>query len=99
MKKNNTLLIASITCLIGLDMISKYFFYNIKYLQEIAIFEPIFNTGISRSLPVPYTIIILISLVGIVTFIRLFITKRINRLIASLLISGTIGNLIDRIFL
>jgi len=35
--------------------------------------------------------------IGIVAFIRLFAKKKISRIIGSLLIAGTLGNLIDRI--
>ncbi|MCX6824566.1 MAG: signal peptidase II [candidate division SR1 bacterium] len=83
--------------LTGLDLLSKYVFYNVKYLNETTVILPALNKGISRSLPVPFFIIIGISILGIVAFIRLFAKRKINRSIASLLIAGTIGNLIDRI--
>jgi len=82
---------------VGIDLLSKYVFYNMKYLEHFSLFTPVFNEGISRSLPVPLIIIILISIGGIAVFIRLFKDKKINRIIAALLIAGTIGNLIDRI--
>lgn len=82
---------------IGLDLLSKYVFYNFKYLNETTLIRPVLNKGISRSLPVPYLIIIGITIIGIVAFFWLFIKKKINRIIASLLIAGTIGNLVDRI--
>lgn len=88
-----------IIVLVGIDLLSKYFFYNIRILEDISLFTPVFNEGISRSLPVPLIIIIIMSLAGIWAFIRLFITKKINRIITTLLIAGTIGNFIDRIFL
>ena len=86
-----------ISILVIIDMISKYFFYNMNYLNHSSRIVPVLNTGISRSLPVPFIIIIVISVVGIAAFIRLFITKKINRIITALLIGGTIWNLIDRI--
>ena len=81
----------------GLDLLSKYVFYNFKYLNETTLIRPALNKGISRSLPVPFFIIIGISVIGIGVFIRLFTKRKVNRLIASLLIAGTLGNLIDRI--
>ncbi|MEI6672437.1 MAG: hypothetical protein WCL02_03655 [bacterium] len=63
---------------IGLDMVSKYFFYNLKYLSETTLIRPTFNTGISRSLPVPFIIIIVISIIGIYGFVWLFLTKKIS---------------------
>ena len=44
-------------------------------------------------------IIMIISILGIGAFIRLFTKKKINRSITTLLIAGTMGNLIDRILL
>jgi len=86
-----------ISILVIIDMLSKYFFYNMNYLNDTTLIRPVLNVGISRSLPVPFIIIILISVVGIAAFIRLFVTKKINRIITALLIGGTIWNLIDRI--
>ncbi|MEI6117943.1 MAG: signal peptidase II [bacterium] len=83
--------------LTGLDLLSKYFFYNLKYLDGTTLILPALNKGISRSLPVPFFIIIGISILGIVAFIRLFAKRKVNRSIAALLIAGTIGNLADRI--
>jgi len=82
---------------VGIDLLSKYIFYTKEYLEQFSLFTPAFNEGISRSLPVPLIIIILISIGGIAAFIRIFLKKKINRIIAALLIAGTIGNLIDRI--
>ena len=90
---------AGIIVFTGLDILSKYIFYNLKYLNETKAIQPMFNKGISRSLPVPFFIIISISIVGIGVFIRLFMKKKINRIIATLLIAGTMGNLIDRVLL
>jgi len=81
----------------GLDLLSKYVFYNVKYLDETTLIRPALNKGISRSLPVPFFIIIGISILGIAAFIRLFAKRKVNRSIAALLIAGTLGNLIDRI--
>lgn len=86
-----------ILTLIGVDMLSKFFFYNFNYLNETTLVLPILNKGISRSLPVPFIIIIIISVVGIGVFIWLWIKKNINWFIAALLIAGTLGNLIDRL--
>ena len=88
---------SSISILVIIDMLSKYLFYNMNYLNHSSRIVPVLNVGISRSLPVPFMIIILISIIGIAVFIRLFIKKKINRIITALLIAGTIGNLIDRI--
>ncbi|MFA6256317.1 MAG: signal peptidase II [Candidatus Absconditabacterales bacterium] len=86
----------SVIILVGIDILSKYFFYNLKYLNETSLILPVLNTGISRSLPVPFILMITISVVGIGAFIWLFATKKIGRGITALLIAGTAGNLIDR---
>ncbi len=82
--------------LVGIDMISKYIFYNLKYLNETALIRPVLNKGISRSLPVPMIIIIAISILGIGTFVWLYTSKELKRGISTILIAGTVGNLIDR---
>ncbi|MEI6773695.1 MAG: signal peptidase II [bacterium] len=48
-------------------------------------------------MPVPFILIILVSIGGIGAFLWLCITKKFGRGIGALLIAGTIGNLIDRI--
>lgn len=86
-----------VAVLVGADMISKYIFYNSKYLSETSLIRPMLNKGISRSLPVPMIIIIAISILGIGVFIWLYTRKELNRGIAVLLIAGTLGNGIDRL--
>lgn len=63
MKKNNRLLIASTAFFIGLDLLSKYVFYNLKYLNDTTLIRPVLNKGISRSLPVPFILILTISII------------------------------------
>lgn len=76
-----------IAILVGIDMISKYIFYNLNYLDETALIRPVLNKGISRSLPVPMIIIIAISIVGIGVFVWLYTAKELKREIATLLIA------------
>lgn len=98
MKK--TLGIAVITILLlTLDMVSKYFFYNKSYLSDIRIIEPILNKWISRWINVNMTIIIIISIISLFLFIFLYHRKFFWTKILSLLIAGTLWNLIDRIYL
>ena len=82
---------------VGIDMASKYLFYNLKYLDHTSIIRPTLNTGISRSLPVPLLRIGMISILGLIAFIWLYKNKKIDRLLTALLLAGTIGNFIDRI--
>lgn len=85
--------------LIGIDMLSKYFLYNIHILDNTPRILPVLNKGISRSLPVPYLVIVIISILGVGAFIRLFSKKKVGVIVSALLIAGTMGNLIDRIWL
>lgn len=91
-------LLSWITILTGIDLLTKYLFYNNNFLNDTSRILPVLNTGISRSLPIPMIVILLISIVGIWVFIRLFVTKKIGRIITMFLIAGTMGNLFDRIF-
>jgi len=97
MKKNNIRCSIAILLGVGIDLVSKYFFYTLEYLRDINLIHPVLNLGISRSLPVPFFIIIFVSIVGIIAFVRLFVQKKFNRITAAFLIAGTAGNLIDRI--
>ncbi len=83
--------------MIGIDLASKYLFYTLRYLDGSMVILPVFNTGISWSLPVPLIVTIIISVLGIGAFLRLFIKRKISRIITAFLIAGTAGNLIDRI--
>src|SRR5574344_129824 len=99
MKRNNIACIIGILIGVGLDLLTKYLFYDMRYLETFPLFNAAFNKGISRSLPVPLILVFVISFAGIGAFIRLFLTKKTNRIMTVLLIAGTAGNLIDRIFL
>ncbi len=90
-------LLLGIFILIGLDLISKYLFYNLKYLEHTPLILPTLNTGISRSLPVPLMIIITMSIWGIWLFMRLFIKNKVWSITTALLMAGTIWNFWDRI--
>ncbi len=91
---------AIITILLILaDQISKHFFYNQQIWTGLKFIDVAFNKGISRSLPIPMGIIILLSLAGIAVFFWLYKTQKIWRLWASFLVAWTIWNLIDRVLL
>ena len=82
-----------------LDQISKYFFYGKAFLADTRFFEPSFNTGISRSLPVNLILVIILSLIISVLIIIWFKKNYIWKWATIFLIWWTIWNLIDRIFL
>ncbi len=98
MKKHIGIIILS-TLLIILDQISKYFFYNKWLLNNLEFIQPAFNTGISRSLPIPQLITIILTIWIVFILIRLYSKNNISKWILIFLIAWAIWNLIDRIFL
>ncbi len=90
-------LIGIIIVWLGLDLVSKHFFYNLGYLENIAIIEAVLNKGISRSLPLPFYSIIGVSILGILAILRLYKTKYIWNIIPGVLLAWALGNFIDRL--
>lgn len=82
-----------------IDIISKYIFYNLKIASDLSRLSPSFNTGIARSLPVPMIITIIISIITLIAIVVMFYRGYLSLLITSLLVSWTIWNIVDRIFL
>jgi len=82
-----------------LDQVSKYFFYDKIFLSNIQLFEPSFNTGISRSLPVNIILVIVLTIIISVLIIIWYKKNYIWKRATIFLIWWTLGNLIDRIFL
>lgn len=82
---------------LGLDLISKHFFYNLRCFEHTPIINPVLNQGISRSLPVPFLIILGVTIIGLVAILRLYKTKHIWYFITGLLLAWTLGNFIDRL--
>ena len=92
-------IIVYIVIFVLLDQTSKYFFYDNVFLENIRFFEPSFNTGISRSLPVNIILVIILTII-ISTLIIIWYKKNyIWKRATIFLIWWTLGNLIDRIFL
>lgn len=85
--------------LITLDQISKYFFYNHNLLNNLNIIQASFNTGISRSLPVPYLLTIFVTVLIIGYLIALYKNNKISKRVVIFVIAWAIWNLIDRIYL
>lgn len=90
--------IITITLLL-IDIISKYIFYDLRIGEYTKFLQPTLNIGIARSIPVPLLITIIISIIVLITLTRLFYRKYLSWIITSLLIAGTLGNLIDRIII
>lgn len=89
-------IILSIT-LIAIDLVSKYIFYNQNLLSQFDFISPVLNPWISRSIQANIFIVIIISIIALFIFLYLFKIKHISRILFSILISWTLGNLIDRI--
>ena len=98
MKKRISLIIF-IIILILLDQTSKYIFYDNAFLENTQLFEPSFNTGISRSLPVNLILVIVLTVIISTLILILYKKNYIWKRATIFLIWWTLGNLIDRIFL
>lgn len=91
-------MILYIWLLVAVDQLSKYLFYNIWYYQDsIFLFQPILNTGISRSISANIFVIITITIFFLIVIVWSHNVRYIDRLSIILLLSWTIGNLIDRL--
>ncbi|MDD3262297.1 MAG: signal peptidase II [Candidatus Absconditabacteria bacterium] len=95
--KKTILLIILIGLFLFIDLLTKYFFYDLKIAESLLFINPVLNTGVSRSIPVHAIISIAIAIFALVLFIWLYFKKYISLIIATLLIAGTLGNMIDRI--
>lgn len=98
MKKQISLIIL-IVFFVLIDQISKYLFYNNAFLENLTFFEPSFNTGISRSLPVNLILVIILSIIISALILIWYKKNYIWKRATIFLIWWTLGNLIDRIFL
>ncbi len=87
-----------IIILLAVDLISKYFFYN-QQLGAGGFLSPAFNTGVARSLPVPLWLTIIVAIIVLMWIYRIYINKKIWRIFVAFFLAGTLGNLIDRIWL
>lgn len=84
---------------LAIDLLTKYFFYDLKILESLLFINPVLNTWVSRSIPVHAIISIIIAIFALVLFIWLYFKKYISLIITTLLIAGTLWNMIDRIWL
>lgn len=64
MKLQIKALIGIISLLAG-DLLTKYLFYNQELWSNFSFIQKSFNTGISRSLPVPELIIIAVAVIAL----------------------------------
>ena len=85
--------------LLAIDLFTKYFFYDLQLGSKISFIQPMFNLGISRSMKVPGFVSIGIGWISLLLFILIYHKKYISWVLAALLIAGTLGNMVDRIWL
>ena len=83
--------------LLIIDQLSKYYLFNMRYLSNYAIFEPVMNTWISFSWSLSYLLVVPLTIIALWIFIYLLRKKEISVSIFVLLCAGTVGNLLDRI--
>jgi signal peptidase II len=88
-----------ILILLGVDQLSKYFFYTKEIWAEVPFLDPLFNTGISRGILIPMGITLLISVICTLMFSYFFYKNYLTRAEFSFFIAWTLGNLIDRVAL
>jgi len=99
LRKNFVFLLFLFPILLVWDQLSKYYFYNLAVGQELSFLEIVFNTGISRWVAVPSWIVLWLSFVSLVFFVFLYLRKHLTWFMLAFMLAGTIGNLIDRIWL
>lgn len=90
-------IIIIIIALLGIDLLTKYAFFNLELIPNVRL--PSFNTGISFSIIVNQFFVEIITIVFLSVICYLLSVKKIPPMIGILLISWSLGNLIDRLFL
>ena len=88
-----------ILVLLLIDRGTKYAFYDLRIGESLFFFTPVFNHGISRGIHINQIVIWCISLLALWFFVYLYYKKAVSTWIFILLIAGTLGNLVDRLFL
>jgi len=83
--------------LLALDLITKYFFYNLKRGEESRLLTPVLNTGIGRSIAVPLPIVGILTLLVITALGYAWYRKYIATLPALFFMVWALGNGIDRL--
>ena len=94
-------IIAILFCmlLIWIDQLTKYLFYNLEIWNQSFFLDPLLNKWISWWMPMPMIMILSISIICCLIFIYLFYKKYLTLINFALLLSWTIWNLIDRVYL
>ena len=86
--------------LVILDQVSKWLFYDLKFLNDFYFINWVLNKGISWWITFfPYFFVVLLTLFFLVVIFYFWWNKKISNLVFVLLFAWALGNLIDRIFL
>ncbi len=83
--------------LLIIDQLSKYFFFNLSYAESLRFITPVLNTWIGWSLPLPLDLVSIITWLVIVWIVIAWRRHRLPFVPTILLLSGAIGNAIDRL--
>lgn len=97
MKKRRRTALLFCLILIWIDQFTKYLFYNQEIWNQLFFLQPLLNDGISRWMSMPMIVILCVSVICIWLFVYLFHKKYLTVLDFTLLMAGTIWNIIDRI--
>ena len=96
LKKDSTCwIIIAIIVLLSIDLLTKYFFYDLNLLSDY--FIAYLNRWISWSINLNYWIILTVTMLALVLFYNLKKYKLINNYMFILLIAWTLWNLYDRV--
>lgn len=79
-----------------LDQISKYFFYDLRFIEGFSIITPILNKWISWGILLNFNLVYVISIFSLFVFVYLYNKKVIWKYEFILFIAWTVGNLVDR---
>ncbi len=97
--KNIVKIVVSLVWLLALDQLTKYIFFDQKILANFFVFQPVLNKWIAWSISIDYFFVYIISILALFIFAYLYYKKSIWFWEFILFCAGTLGNLIDRVFL
>ncbi len=100
MNKNNLKIkiFLFIWLLLWLDLISKYFFYDIKLLENMFFITPVLNKWISWWIDMNKYIILSVTIFSFIFFLFLYHKRYISKYELLFIFSWTLWNFFDRIF-
>lgn len=98
-KQKKGKMVVRFLALVAIDQLSKYLFFNMRIGEPLSILTPLINYGVSRSIMLNKTLVIIISIIAIGIFIYLLKKKTLSRIVVVFFLAGTVGNLWDRIII